>query len=150
MCLTEVPGLKTKNLPKSVSGWKAIIPKYKNKAYQTPIMRTPVKFNVTMVAQNSVSGFEDYHGYKCGFHVSRFKKDARTWTNAYSKKLQDERLFPVVAWELTTSGFQSWKYTYGDKIIGEQPTYVAKRMRVFKTIEEAREFKKELDKKLCV
>lgn len=128
------------NLPKSVLGYKGYERLNSDNLF-APCFGCYVLFNKTMTAKtlwNKPDSFKVKHGYQCGFHIATSFKSARSWTNS------DKNVKYVVGWGLT-----AWGYLNRDRRNRfTEKTYVTKYMRVFHTMEEAKEFKKKLDARL--
>lgn len=136
MCLIKETVVKG-NLPKSILGYKGlstactgelIFPIYGGLATKGETQRSSPK-------QRTASDFKKCHGYQCGFHIAASKKAALGWAD------DADHVFYAVGWDLTAWGYQGLtinrRYT--------EKTYVARYMRIFDTLEEAKKFKKDLD-----
>lgn len=142
MCLIK-KHLKTKNLPKSVLGYKGFSLGFDGQMLVSAVFGRPVSTTKTNIAvsptvnYNEPYNFKKHKGYSCGFHISATNKVAESW--AYPRG----NTKVVVGWCITAVGYQEW---HNGKPL--QKTYVARYMRVFDTLKEAKEFKRKLDLRL--
>lgn len=124
-----------KRFPRSVVGWKGFCNETRACVY-TGFRCARVYKNKDNKA-NTRYRLRPYSSiswvYNSGYHICTEEKHTYLWGHITK---------PVVGWELIAYGNQ------GSSIENPQMTYVAKYMRVFDTVAEAKRFKKELDARL--
>lgn len=137
MCLIKET-VQVENLPISVLGYKGFCSG--DERLLSPVfgvLTNKYKTNIGKVVMGDPREFKSRYGYKCGFHISFSKKKAESWA------WPDGNTLPVVGWGITAIGFQEKRHgKFYEK------TYVARYMRVFDAVDEAKKFKKQLDARL--